>query len=245
MPVTFADVAKSDYILLTTMPTYFTTQLHISDTTSSLIIIGVELMMMAVLAPLGALSDRIGRKPLLITMAVGYIVLSYPAFALMQTHNLVALIIGFVIVALLLACVLAVIGSTFPAMFPTRVRYGAMAIGYNLSTSIFGGTAGLVVETLINATGNNNIPAYYLIIAGVIGLVPILLMPETAKVPMNQIKSPKVPSQAVVHSSWVGSISLTASWSLRVTTSITCFKRAFFARALRPMTTSAEFSSVK
>jgi MFS transporter, MHS family, proline/betaine transporter len=191
----------ADYILLTTMPTYFTTQLHISDTTSSLIIIGVELMMMAVLAPLGALSDRIGRKPLLITMAVGYIVLSYPAFALMQTHNLIALIIGFVIVALLLACVLAVIGSTFPAMFPTRVRYGAMAIGYNLSTSIFGGTAGLVVETLINATGNNNIPAYYLIIAGVIGLVPILLMPETAKVPMNQIKSPKVPSQAVVHSS--------------------------------------------
>jgi MFS transporter, MHS family, proline/betaine transporter len=191
----------ADYILLTTMPTYFTTQLHVSDTTSSLIIIGVELLMMAVLAPLGALSDRIGRKPLLIAMAVGYIVLSYPAFRLMQTHNLVALIIGFVIVALLLALILAVIGSTFPAMFPTRVRYGAMAIGYNLSTSIFGGTAGLVVESLINATGDNNIPAYYLILAGVIGLVPILLMPETSKVPMNQIKSSKVPSQAVVPSS--------------------------------------------
>ena len=191
----------ADYILLTTMPTYFTTQLHVSDTTSSLIIIGVELLMMAVLAPLGALSDRIGRKPLLITMAVGYIVLSYPAFWLMQTHNLVALIIGFVIVALLLALILAVIGSTFPAMFPTRVRYGAMAIGYNLSTSIFGGTAGLVVESLINATGNNNIPAYYLILAGVIGLVPILVMPETAKVPMNQIKSSRVPSPTVAHSS--------------------------------------------
>jgi MHS family proline/betaine transporter-like MFS transporter len=182
------------------MPTYFTTQLHIGDTTSSLIIIGVELVMMATLPAFGALSDRIGRKPLLITMAVGYIVLSYPSFLLMQTHSTVALIIGFLIVALLLALCLAVIGSTFPAMFPTRVRYGAMAIGYNLSTSIFGGTAGLVVETLINATGNNNIPAYYLIIAGVIGLVPIVLMPETAKVPMNQIKTGfrGVPARTVV-----------------------------------------------
>jgi MFS transporter, MHS family, proline/betaine transporter len=193
----------ADYILLTTMPTYFTTQLHIGDTTSSLIIIGVELVMMATLPAFGALSDRIGRKPLLITMAVGYIVLSYPSFLLMQTHSTVALIIGFLIVALLLALCLAVIGSTFPAMFPTRVRYGAMAIGYNLSTSIFGGTAGLVVETLINATGNNNIPAYYLIIAGVIGLVPIVLMPETAKVPMNQIKTGfrGVPARTVAHHS--------------------------------------------
>jgi MHS family proline/betaine transporter-like MFS transporter len=193
----------ADYILLTTMPTYFTTQLHIGDTTSSLIIIGVELVMMATLPAFGALSDRIGRKPLLITMAVGYIVLSYPSFLLMQTHSTVALIIGFLIVALLLALCLAVIGSTFPAMFPTRVRYGAMAIGYNLSTSIFGGTAGLVVETLINATGNNNIPAYYLILAGVIGLVPIVLLPETAKVPMNQIKTGfrGAPAQTVAHHS--------------------------------------------
>ena len=193
----------ADYILLTTMPTYFTTQLHIGDTTSSLIIIGVELVMMATLPAFGALSDRIGRKPLLITMAVGYIVLSYPAFLLMQTHSTVALVIGFLIVALLLALCLSVIGSTFPAMFPTRVRYGAMAIGYNLSTSIFGGTAGLVVVTLINATGNNNIPAYYLIIAGVIGLVPIVLMPETAKVPMNQIKRGfrGIPAQTAVHHS--------------------------------------------
>ncbi|HLH57568.1 MAG TPA: MFS transporter [Streptosporangiaceae bacterium] len=177
----------ADYTVLTTMPTYFTTQLHYSSTTSTIIIIAVELLMMAVITPMGALSDRIGRKPLLIAMAVGYIVLSYPAYMLMQTHNLAFLMIGFIIVALLLVLVLAVIGSTFPAMFPTRVRYGAMAIGYNVSTSIFGGTAGLLVETLIKITGTNYIPAYYLILAGLIGLVPIVLTPETAKVPMNVI----------------------------------------------------------
>lgn len=55
----------ADYMLLTTMPSYFTEHLHVSDNTASLIIIGVELGQMALLVPLGALSDRIGRKPLL------------------------------------------------------------------------------------------------------------------------------------------------------------------------------------
>jgi MHS family proline/betaine transporter-like MFS transporter len=180
----------ADYLLLTTMPTYFTSTLKISDNTSSMIIIAVELLQMALLAPLGALSDRIGRKPLLITAAVGYIVLSWPSIKLMQTGNTVLLFVGFAVVAILLVLMLAVIGSTFPAMFPTRVRYGAFAIGYNLSTSIFGGTVGVVVTSLINVTGNKDIPALYLMLGGLIGLWPILRMRETAQVPMAQIGSP-------------------------------------------------------
>lgn len=93
-------------------------------------------------------------------------------------------------VAVLLVLMLAVIGSTFPAMFRTRVRYGGFAIGYNLSVSVFGGTAGVLVTGLINATGSKDIPAYYLMLAGVIGLVPILRMRETARVPMEQVGKP-------------------------------------------------------
>ncbi|MBO2450680.1 MFS transporter [Actinomadura barringtoniae] len=177
----------ADYMLLTTMPSYFTEHLDIGANTATMIIIGVEALQMCVLVPLGALSDRIGRKPLLMTAAIGFLVVSYPAVRLMQSGNLVALFIGFLAVAMLLALILAVIGSTFPAMFPTRVRYGSFAIGYNVSTAIFGGTVGVVVEALINKTGDKNWPAYYLMIAAAIAIIPIMRIPETAGVSIEKI----------------------------------------------------------
>jgi MHS family proline/betaine transporter-like MFS transporter len=182
----------ADYMLLTTMPTYFTDTLKINDNTSTLIIIGVEVVQMALIAPLGALSDRIGRKPLLLTAAIGFLVLSYPAIKLMQGGSIVLLILGFGITALLLLLMLAVIGSTFPAMFPTRVRYGSFAIGYNVSTSVFGGTCGVVVTALVQSTGNKDWPAFYLMIAAAIALVPILLIPETARVPISKVDTDAV-----------------------------------------------------
>ncbi|MGA8114234.1 MAG: MFS transporter [Actinocatenispora sp.] len=177
----------ADYMLLTTMPTYFTDTLHVDDTTSTLIIIAVEMGQLALIIPLGALSDRIGRKPLLLTAAIGFLLLSWPSIKLMQSHSVALLVLGFAIVAFLLLLMLAVIGSTFPAMFPTRVRYGSFAIGYNLSTSLFGGTCGLVVTALIKETGNNDWPAYYLMAAAVIALIPIIRIPETARVPIARI----------------------------------------------------------
>lgn len=183
----------ADYTVLTTMPTYFITELHVSTTTSTAIIIGVELLMMSVVWMVGSLSDRVGRKPLMTAMAVGYLVLSYPAFLLMHTHSFAGLLIGFIILALLLVLMLGVIDATFPAMFPTRVRYGAFAISYNVSTSAFGGTAGLVILTVIHISGNTYVPAFYLMLAAVIGLIPILLIPETVGVPMSKIGATSAP----------------------------------------------------
>ncbi|MFC5750600.1 MFS transporter [Actinomadura rugatobispora] len=182
------------YTLLTFMPSYLSQNLDIGDTEASLITIGVELAMIAVIVPLGALSDRVGRKPLLLTSAIGFIVVSWPAIALMQTKGAFAVAGGFALMGGLLVLMLAVIGSTFPAMFPTQVRYGAFAIGYNISTSIFGGTAALVIEKLIKTTGTNYIPAYYLILAGVIALGPILLLKETARVPIDKCGRPDEPA---------------------------------------------------
>jgi MFS transporter, MHS family, proline/betaine transporter len=183
----------ADYTLLTFMPTFMTSDLGFSDTTSQIVTISVEVCMMIVITFIGRLSDRIGRKPLLMTAAIGYVVLSFPAVALMIAGGTFRLVLGFAILGALLVLMLAVIGSTFPAMFPTKVRYGSFAIGYNLSTSAFGGTAPFVITALITATGTNFIPAYYLIIAGLVAIVPIMLIPETAGVPLRGISESETP----------------------------------------------------
>lgn len=184
----------ADYMLLTTMPTYFTDTLKMNDNTSTVIIIGVEVVQMILIAPLGALSDRIGRKPMLLAAAIGFLLLSYPSIKLMRSGSIGLLILGFGLVAALLLLMLAVIGSTFPAMFPTRVRYGSFAIGYNVSTSVFGGTCGVVVTALVHSTGNADWPAFYLMIAAAIALVPILLIPETARVPISKVDIQAAPA---------------------------------------------------
>ncbi len=170
----------ADYGVLTYMPTYLNSVLKLSTLTSDLLPVLVMVGMLAVITPIGALTDRIGRKPVLLTSCIGFIVLSVPMLMLMGTKNLVATTVGFAVLGLLLVSLLACIASTLPALFPTQVRYGAFAIGYNVSTSAFGGTTPLVVTALISATHNTLMPGWYMTAAGLIALVPILLMPETA-----------------------------------------------------------------
>lgn len=173
------------YTILTYLPTYLTDILGISDTESLYILIGVMLVMLVVIAPIGALSDLIGRKPLLLGSAIGFLLLSYPAIKLIEAQSALAVAAGVGILGLLLVMMLGVIGSALPAMFPTRNRYGGFSIGYSTSTAAFGGTAPLIVDALISGTGNTDIPAFYLMGAAVIAIVPILLMPETARISIS------------------------------------------------------------
>ncbi|OLT20490.1 MFS transporter [Actinomadura sp. CNU-125] len=183
----------ADYTMLTFMPSYLIDYLDYDDTSSQLVTIGVEAVMILFIVPLGALSDRIGRKPLLIAAAVGFFVLAWPAFALMQTNDTLGVLAGYAIVGGLLVLMLAVIGSTFPAIFPTNVRYGAFAIGYNISTSLFGGTTAVVVGSLISVTDSNYVPAFYLMLAAAVAFVPILKIPETARVPIDRVGNEDTP----------------------------------------------------
>jgi MHS family proline/betaine transporter-like MFS transporter len=70
-------------------------------------------------------------------------------------------------------------------MFPTAIRYGGLSIAYNVSASLFGGTAPLVAEWLVRITGNDYMPAYYAMLAALIGLLAVLLMHETSGRPLE------------------------------------------------------------
>jgi MHS family proline/betaine transporter-like MFS transporter len=75
-------------------------------------------------------------------------------------------------------------------MFPTHVRYAGMAIAYNVSTSLFGGTAPAVNEWLIGKTGDALVPAYYMMGACIVGAIALIAVPETTRCPINGRETP-------------------------------------------------------
>jgi MFS family permease len=167
-----------NYVLLAYMPTFMHKQLGVSENMSLLIPLIGMLTMMAFLPFAGSLSDRFGRKTMWWFSLVGLFVAAVPMFTLM-THGVAGALIGFAVLGLLYVPQLATISAMFPAMFPTHVRYAGMAIAYNLSTSIFGGTAPIISDWLVDKTGSALVPAYYMMGACVIGAIALLFVIET------------------------------------------------------------------
>src|SRR5215203_3898103 len=154
--------------------------------------------MMVVIWRVGSLSDRFGRKTMLIAGSVGFIVFSLPAFWLISLGNWITTLLGMLMLALCLVLILGTIPSTLPALFPTEVRYTGFAISYNISVALFGGTAPFVAGYLASATGSNYAPAFYLMGIAAVALIPILLSPETARQPLRSgLETPREsPSEA-------------------------------------------------
>jgi MHS family proline/betaine transporter-like MFS transporter len=175
----------ANYTLLVYMETYLTQVVDIDETESLFVLVIVMLVMMAVITPIGRLSDRIGRKPLLLGSAISTLVLAVPAFWLLHQGGWAPVIIGIAILGIQLVLMLGTIGSALPAMFPCRNRYGGFSIGYATSTAAFGGTAPLINEALIQATGNTYMPAFYLMLAAAVAIYPLVSMPETARVDIS------------------------------------------------------------
>ena len=167
-----------NYTLIAYTPTYLKTSINLDEQSALIVPIIGQLLMMVVLPFVGAASDRYGRKPMWLVSLVGLAVLAIPLYVLMGT-SLGGAIIAFAILGLLYTPQLATISATFPAMFPTHVRYAGVAIGYNVATALFGGTALPVNESIIEATGNKIFPAYYMMGACVVGLVALYFMIET------------------------------------------------------------------
>ncbi|MFD7664746.1 glycine betaine/L-proline transporter ProP [Streptomyces sp. NPDC059788] len=174
----------TDYMLLSYMPSYLTSELKYDETHGLLVVLAVMVVMMCVQPFAGRLTDRFGRRPVIATGCVGFLVLSVPALLLIRQGSLAGIALGMAILGLMLVCFTSTMPSTLPALFPTKVRYGSLSIGFNISVSVFGGTTPLVVTALIGATGNNMMPAFYMMAAAVVGGIAVLLMSESACRPL-------------------------------------------------------------
>lgn len=172
------------YMLLTYMPSYLSHSLHYSEDHGVLIIIAIMVGMLFVQPFMGMLSDRFGRKPFVIIGSIGLFILAIPCFILINSDVIGLIFLGLLILAVLLNCFIGVMASTLPAMFPTHIRYSALAIAFNVSVLIAGLTP-TIVAWLVEATNNLYMPAYYLMVISVIGLVTGIFMKETANRPLK------------------------------------------------------------
>ncbi len=166
------------YTLLTYMPTYLQDTIGLTSTQYLLVPIVGQFVMMIMLPFMGALSDKVGRKPMWLFSLLGLAVAVVPMYMLMAT-GFGGAMLAFAILGVLFTPQLATISATFPAMFPTHVRFGGLAISYNVATAAFGGTAPLINQALIDSTGDPLWPAYYSIGACVVGLVALWFVVET------------------------------------------------------------------
>lgn len=168
-----------NYTLLTYMPTYLENTIGLSTDASLVVPLIGMLAMMCFLPFAGALSDRIGRKPMWWGSLFGLFVMVVPMYLLMST-NLFGAIVGFAVLGLLYVPQLATISATFPAMFPTHVRFAGFAIAYNVSTSLFGGTAPAINDKLVSVFDEPLMPAYYMMASCVVGAIAMLFVVETS-----------------------------------------------------------------
>ncbi|MFI1656143.1 glycine betaine/L-proline transporter ProP [Streptomyces sp. NPDC020472] len=175
----------TDYMLLSYMPTYLSDELGYSETHGLLVLLLVMVLLMLIITQVGRLNDRFGRKPVLMTGMLGFLLLSLPAFLLIGQGGVPAITAGMLMLGLSLVCLLGTMSAALPALFPTEVRYGSLSVGYNLSTSLFGGTTPLVITALIGATGSNLMPAYYAMGAALVGVIAVACMKETARRPLD------------------------------------------------------------
>jgi MHS family proline/betaine transporter-like MFS transporter len=177
------------YVVFTFLPSYFTKTLQFTKMDSFVSITVASLVALVLIPPLGALSDRIGRKPLLFAGAGAFAVFAYPLFLLLNTGSLVAAIAAHAGLAAIEAVFVSASLAAATELFATRVRSSGYSIGYNVSVAVFGGTAPYVATWLVDRTGNQLAPAFYVIAAAIVTIATLLTMRESAGRPLPHLVS--------------------------------------------------------
>ncbi|GAB3212722.1 MFS transporter [Marinactinospora endophytica] len=172
--------AVAHWTLQTFMPSYLRETLGF-DALESFEVTTVCLAIVAVLVPfMGHLSDRVGRKPVLIAGAGGFLVLAYPAFWMMSLGSTLLAVAAMALLGVLIAAFDGAVNAAMAELFPPRVRNGAIAIPYNIAVALFGGTAPYIATLLVSTTGFALSPAFYIMFVAAISLGTVLRIRETA-----------------------------------------------------------------
>lgn len=175
------------YTVLTYLPIYLETVVLMPASESSLITTICLLAYVAFIFGAGKLSDRFGRKKMLITACISFIVLTVPAFMLLNTGIFVIILVVELVLCAALTINDGTLSSYLTETFPTSVRYSGFALSFNLANAIFGGSAAFIATWLIEVTGSNLAPAWYMVGVSCIALVAMICSHEHSDKELSEI----------------------------------------------------------
>jgi MHS family proline/betaine transporter-like MFS transporter len=177
----------SFFLIVGYLPTFASTSLHLTGWAAfAPPVIALAAALVAIFVG-AALSDRIGRRKVLLWSAGGLVVLAYPCFALITSGTYGLIVVGLVVFGLLSGAYGAVTQVTLAEMFPTKVRVSGHGVAYNLAVAIFGGTAPYLLTALNGATGSKVVGAYFIAVVALLSLLVVLTVRETAGNELRQV----------------------------------------------------------
>ena len=165
------------YLITAYTPTFGRVVLHQTDRASLMVTLCVGLSNFIWLPIGGAISDKVGRKPLLIFFTIATLITAYPAMSWLVGNPSVARLL---MVELWFSCIFGCYnGAMIPFLaeiMPQDVRITGFALAFSLSTAIFGGFTPAISTYLIHVTGNSAMPAAWLSMAALCGLGATMLV---------------------------------------------------------------------
>ncbi|UVL91378.1 MFS transporter [Pseudomonas sichuanensis] len=186
--------ALSFYMFTTYFATYLQTVGQLSRA-QALLVTTVALLFAAVGCPLaGAFCDRVGRRRTIGFTCIWVMVAVFPAYWLASSGSMSGALLGVILLAVGALMSGVVTAALLSECFPTRSRYTASAITYNVAYTLFGGTAPLVATWLIEQSGSRLAPAFYLVAIAMLALIGGSALPETSRISLHDPQESPTPS---------------------------------------------------
>jgi MHS family proline/betaine transporter-like MFS transporter len=135
----------------------------------------LTMTLLMVLVPVsGWLSDKWGRKRMMVGAAIVYFITAYPIFLLMTQPGFTPALAGQILFTIIIAFFVGPAPAVLVELLPTSVRYSGMALSYNICAALFGGTAPMVGFWLIDKTHINTIVAFYIMFCAVVSFISFI-----------------------------------------------------------------------
>ena len=171
------------YLLFVWWPTFLATFIS-PPVPQALLLNTISMILLMVLVPItGAISDKTGRRAMLIIGAFGIAITALPMFLLIGKATMAGALIIQLIFTVFISIFMGPVPAVMMELFPADMRYSGAAVGNNISICLFGGTAPLIATWIMAKTGSITAPAWYLIAMAVISLGAALSLKKSAEIP--------------------------------------------------------------